>query len=172
MPKGPTIPEAERLEQLRLKHLEGMSLAEFHRQLLLRDGYEVSYAAVRNYHTTRKAPVDYYAQVSRVFGIRLEWLLFGEGEMTPSLQMEGQRSSLLRCGPPGALALSLLVGGLDAKNASSATCQSRPVTLSFDRRPPPSENRLCAHNTPFLGMACEQSRLHCGKGSVVSDGPL
>jgi len=93
MAKGPTIPEAERLEQLRLKHLEGMSLAEFHRQLLLRDAYEVSYAAVRNYHTTRKAPVDYYAQVSRVFGIRLEWLLFGEGEMTPSLQMAADASA-------------------------------------------------------------------------------
>jgi hypothetical protein len=46
----------------------------------------VSYAGVRNYHTTRRAPVTYYAQVSRVFGIRLEWLLFGEGEVTEALE--------------------------------------------------------------------------------------
>jgi hypothetical protein len=46
----------------------------------------VSYAGMRNYHATRKAPVDYYAQVSRVFGVRLEWLLFGEGEMIPTPQ--------------------------------------------------------------------------------------
>jgi hypothetical protein len=46
----------------------------------------VSYAGVRNYHSNRKAPVDYYAQVSRVFGVRLEWLLFGEGEMTVPLE--------------------------------------------------------------------------------------
>jgi hypothetical protein len=86
------IPEAERLELLRLRHLEGMSLAEFHRQLVERDAYQISYAAVRNYHTTRKAPVDYYAQVSRVFGVRLEWLLFGEGEITPSLQIAADAS--------------------------------------------------------------------------------
>jgi hypothetical protein len=91
-PRGPTLPEAERLEKLRLKHLEGMSLAEFHRQLVQRDGFDVSYAAVRNYHTKRKAPVDYYAQVCRVFGIRLEWLLFGDGEITPSLQMAAEAS--------------------------------------------------------------------------------
>lgn len=86
-PLRPTIPEAQRLETLRLQHLDGMPLAEFHRQLTGSGGYEVSYAAVRNYHSSRKAPVDYYAQVSRVFHVRLEWLLFGEGEMTTSLQL-------------------------------------------------------------------------------------
>jgi hypothetical protein len=69
-----------------------MSLAEFHRQLVQPGGFQISYAAVRNYHTNRKAPVDYYAQVSRVFGVRLEWLLFGEGEMTPSLQLAAEAS--------------------------------------------------------------------------------
>jgi len=82
----PTIPQAERLELLRLKHLQSMSLAEFHRRLTSSNGYSVSYAAVRNYHSHRKAPVDYYAQVSRIFGIRLEWILFGEGEMTSQLE--------------------------------------------------------------------------------------
>lgn len=85
-PVDPTIPEAKRLEQVRLEYLDGMPLAEFHRLLTETDGYRVSYAGVRNYHTTRKAPVDYYAQVSRVFGIRLEWLLFGDGAMTQSAQ--------------------------------------------------------------------------------------
>mgnify|MGYP002395411094 CR=1 FL=1 len=84
-PMSPTIPEAKRLEHIRLHYLDGMPLAEFHRILTETDDYEVSYAGIRNYHTTRKAPVDYYAQVSRVFGIRLEWLLFGEGEMTSPL---------------------------------------------------------------------------------------
>ncbi len=85
-PPKASIPEAKRLEILRLEHLNGMPLAEFHRQLTADEDYRVSYAAVRNYHTNRKAPVDYYAQVSRVFEVRLEWLLFGQGEMTPSLQ--------------------------------------------------------------------------------------
>lgn len=81
-PTNPIIPEAKRLEYLRLHYLDGMPLAEFHRLLTQTDDYRISYAGIRNYHTTRKAPVDYYAQVSRVFGIRLEWLLFGDGEMT------------------------------------------------------------------------------------------
>jgi hypothetical protein len=62
--------------------LDGIPLAEFHRLLTQTDDYRISYAGVRNYHTNRKAPVDYYAQVSQVFGVRLNWLLFGEGEMT------------------------------------------------------------------------------------------
>jgi len=84
MANKPLIPEAQRLEQVRREHLHGIPLAEFHRLLTETDDYRVSYAGVRNYHTTRKAPVDYYAQVSRVFGIRLPWLLFGEGAMTPT----------------------------------------------------------------------------------------
>lgn len=84
-PSNPRIPEAKRLEHLRLHLLDGMPLAEFHRYLTQTGDYTVSYAGIRNYHTSRKAPVDYYAQVSRVFGVRLEWLLFGDGEMTKSL---------------------------------------------------------------------------------------
>ena len=84
-PTNPSIPEAKRLEHLRLNYLDRMPLAEFHRLLTQTDDYRISYAGMRNYHTTRKAPVDYYAQVSRVFGIRLEWLLFGDGEMTVPL---------------------------------------------------------------------------------------
>ena len=84
-PKDPTIPEAKRLEHLRLNYLDRMPLTEFHRLLTRTDDYKVSYAGIRNYHTSRKAPVDYYAQVSRVFGVRLEWLLFGEGEMAVPL---------------------------------------------------------------------------------------
>ncbi len=85
-PVNPSIPEAKRLEYLRLHYLDGMPLAEFHRLLTQTDDYKISYAGLRNYHTTRKAPVDYYAQVSRVFKVRLEWLLFGDGEMTVPLE--------------------------------------------------------------------------------------
>ena len=52
--------------------------------------------------------------------------------------------------PPVAVAISLLVGGLDAKDALSSACQSRPVRLGFDRLPPPSESRFRAHDTPSL----------------------
>ncbi len=83
-PVNPTISEAKRLEHIRLRYLDGISLAEFHRLLTQTGDYRVSYAGVRNYHTNRKAPVDYYAQVSRVFGVRLQWLLFGEGALTES----------------------------------------------------------------------------------------
>ena len=86
-PKSPVLPEARRLEKIRLEYLDGMPMAEFHRHLTRDTGYDISYAAVRNYHSDRKAPVDYYAQVCRVFDIRMEWLLFGEGEMTTPLQM-------------------------------------------------------------------------------------
>lgn len=84
-PSTPQTPEAKRLEHIRLHLLDGMPLAEFHRHLTETGDYTVSYAGIRNYHTSRKAPVDYYAQVCRVFGVRLEWLLFGDGEMTESL---------------------------------------------------------------------------------------
>jgi len=91
-PTNPSIPEAKRLEHLRLHYLDGMPLAEFHRLLTQTDVYKISYAGVRNYHATRKAPVDYYAQVSRVFGIRLQWLLFGDGEMTVPLAEANESS--------------------------------------------------------------------------------
>jgi len=87
------IPEAQRLERVRREHLHGIPLAEFHRLLTETGDYRVSYAGVRNYHTTRKAPVDYYAEVCRVFGIRLPWLLFGEGAMTPAPGETGAKAS-------------------------------------------------------------------------------
>ncbi len=92
-PANPVIPEAKRLEHLRLHYLDGIPLAEFHRLLTKTDDYQISYAGVRNYHTTRKAPVDYYAQVSRVFGVRLEWLLFGDGEVT-SAEAEAKEAGM------------------------------------------------------------------------------
>jgi len=81
------------LEQIRLELLDGISLAEFHRLLMGTDDYDVSYAGVRNYHTIRKAPADYYARVSEVFGIRLEWLLFGRGEMLSTPSEESKSAS-------------------------------------------------------------------------------
>ncbi len=57
-PRNPAIPEAKRLEHLRLHNLDRMPLAEFHRLLTQTDDYSVSYAGIRNYHNTRKAPVD------------------------------------------------------------------------------------------------------------------
>ena len=55
--------------------------------------------------------------------------------------------------PPVQVAISLLVGGLDTKNALIAAYQSRLVPLGFDRFPPPSENRLRAHDTPSLATS-------------------
>jgi len=43
--------------------------------------YSVSYEACRNYHHDRLAPAHYYGQVSHVFGVSLEWLVLGTGEM-------------------------------------------------------------------------------------------
>ena len=91
--KTPAIPEAKRLEYLRLSYLDGMSLAEFHRLLTESGDYKISYAGVRNYHSIRKAPVDYYAQVSRIFEVRLEWLLFGEGGITDSFSDVQERKT-------------------------------------------------------------------------------
>ena len=45
------------------------------------------------------------------------------------------QSWLLRCGPPGAVALSLLVGGFDAKNVAVATRFLRTVVFYVRRFP-------------------------------------
>lgn len=69
---------SERLEQVR--ELLGFgTLKEFWRELTSRSECSFTYEAVRNYHTGREAPADYYLCVSDAFGIRLRWLLTGEG---------------------------------------------------------------------------------------------
>lgn len=82
---GPQNVFAERLEHIRKIH--GLrTLSDFHRELLEprreNDDYEVSYAAVRNYHCDREPPASYLLRVADVFSIRLPWLLKGEGKPT------------------------------------------------------------------------------------------
>jgi len=91
---GAVIPEAVRLERVRLESEHADSLWEFWKALCEQPpgdvaakvddegNYQISYEAVRNYHHDRHAPGHYYAQVSAVFDVRLEWLLGAGGGMT------------------------------------------------------------------------------------------
>jgi hypothetical protein len=60
------------------------TLREFWRRLLDGGDYEVSYEAVRNYHSDRDPPVDYLIRVAHVFGVSLEWLATGESQPWPA----------------------------------------------------------------------------------------
>jgi hypothetical protein len=75
---------ARRLEDVR-ERFGVPSLRAFHAQLDVGwkegDG-RVSYEAVRNYHYERDAPVAYLARVAEVFGVRLPYLVAGDGPMT------------------------------------------------------------------------------------------
>ena len=90
----PENPENVRLERVRRERGYSDSLWNFWKELCSHppgdlkaktdnDGnYQISYEAVRNYHYNRHAPGHYYGQVARVFGVRLEWLISGDGGMT------------------------------------------------------------------------------------------
>jgi hypothetical protein len=55
--------------------------------------------------------------------------------------------------PPSAVALYLLVGGVDARIAVSSAFLSGPAPLGSDRLPPPSGNRMRAHTPPSLAVS-------------------
>ena len=79
---APKTEMAQRLEHVR--KMRGIpTLSEFHRKLIEPrdegDAFQVSYAAARNYHYDRDAPASYLVRVADVFGVRLRWLLTGEG---------------------------------------------------------------------------------------------
>lgn len=75
----PILESSKRLEEVR-NRLGYTTLRDFWRVLTADGACQVSYEAVRNYHLNREAPAQYLAQVARVFGARLEWLVTGEGE--------------------------------------------------------------------------------------------
>ncbi len=74
---------ARRLEYVR-QSVQCKTLREFWRRLLDGGDYEVSYEAVRNYHSDRDPPVDYLIRVAHVFGVSLEWLATGESQPWPA----------------------------------------------------------------------------------------
>jgi len=61
----------------------------------------VSYEAVRNYHFNREAPAKYHAQVAKKFGVRLEWLITGEGERFEVEEAVEQASDMVQRGVLG-----------------------------------------------------------------------
>ena len=78
---------AQRLEQVRESN--GLSLREFRGRALTATGEDFSYSSARNYHTDdvvkgRVPSVGYLDAVSRAFGVRLGWLIRGEGAMRES----------------------------------------------------------------------------------------
>jgi hypothetical protein len=60
-----------------------VTLRDFWRELT-KGSYKVSYEAVRNYHNDRDPPVEYLVNVSKAFGVSLEWLATGHGTPWPS----------------------------------------------------------------------------------------
>lgn len=79
---------AERLERVR-EERGYQDLRSFWRDLVKPfegdEGYDISYDAARTYHVEgRQPPAAYLARVAKVFGVRLEWLVTGEGQPTES----------------------------------------------------------------------------------------
>ncbi len=74
---------ARRLEYVR-QAVQCKTLRDFWRRLTEGGDYEISYEAVRNYHSDRDPPVDYLVQVGRVFGVNLKWLATGESQPWPA----------------------------------------------------------------------------------------
>jgi hypothetical protein len=76
----------ERAISARLEHVRGRFGYKSRRAFwqALCDGWDdpVSYEAVRMYHWKRQPPPSYLARVAEVFGVRLEWLITGEGRIT------------------------------------------------------------------------------------------
>jgi transcriptional regulator with XRE-family HTH domain len=66
----------------------GLNLREFHQHVSAgvdgREPFDVSESAVRNYDYDREPPASFLARVADVFGVRLEWLIAGRGEMRPA----------------------------------------------------------------------------------------
>ena len=90
----PVTPMAQQLEAVR-EHFGVPSLRAFHARLA--EGWRdedgrVSYEAVRNYHYDRDAPVAYLARVAEVFGVRLPYLVAGEGAMTAEEQRAAEEA--------------------------------------------------------------------------------
>ena len=77
---------AERAISARLEHVRGRFGYKSRRAFwqALCDGWDdrVSYEAVRMYHWKREPPPSYLARVAEVFGVRIEWLVTGEGRVT------------------------------------------------------------------------------------------
>lgn len=74
---------ARRLEYVR-HAVQCATLRDFWRRLVNGGDYEISYEAVRNYHSDRDPPVEYLIRVSEVFGVSLEWLATGQDQPWPA----------------------------------------------------------------------------------------
>lgn len=74
---------ARRLEYVR-QAVQCRTLRDFWRRLTQGGEYEISYEAIRNYHSDRDPPVEYLIRVSEVFGCSLEWLATGEKQPWPA----------------------------------------------------------------------------------------
>lgn len=76
----------ERAISARLEHVRSRKGYKSRRAFwqALCDGWDdrVSYEAVRMYHWKREPPPSYLARVAEVFGVRIEWLITGEGRVT------------------------------------------------------------------------------------------
>ncbi len=76
----------ERAISARLEHVRGRfgykSRRAFWQALCDEWDEPVSYEAVRMYHWKREPPPSYLARVAEVFGVRIEWLVTGEGRVT------------------------------------------------------------------------------------------
>lgn len=83
--RGTRGPESvsDRLEQVRSR-VTVETLRDFWRALVDDTPYQVSYEAVRNYHSDRDPPVGYLVRVAEVFGVDLHWLATGRGAPFPA----------------------------------------------------------------------------------------
>jgi len=78
-----------------------LSLRDFHAQLSLRpqqDGtrFDVPYSTAANYHRDRDPSLGYLEQVSRIYGVRVEWLLTEEGPVRKQDPSAEEKASAIR----------------------------------------------------------------------------
>lgn len=84
----PEDPISARLEHVRVQVLGISSKRAFWKRLVEgSDPHFVSYSAVKNYHYDREPPISYLTRVSKVFGVRVPWLLLGTGAPTEAAEL-------------------------------------------------------------------------------------
>jgi len=89
------------LEYVRINVAGGITLKDFHAQLRWvpqSDGtpFDISYGSAVYYHRDREPPLSYMEQVSRIFDVRIEWLLTEEGPVRKQDPSSEEKAAAIR----------------------------------------------------------------------------
>lgn len=123
----------------------------------------VAYSAARLYHSMtrgehREPPAFYLARVAEVYGVRLEWLLNGEGEMLHSEaeaneRVEAERADLVAIWRRGGIPAGLEPDVIDAFVSVVKAIHVVDIGVADRRGDPPRDVREIAEVTKLLTIS-------------------